>query len=200
MKKWCKQCPYCGEEIRVIAKKCRFCWEFLDKGDFKSREIKDIIVDEYTKNLMKVITIKDEVFEQSKNQIFYRDNIPTKIWYYRWRILITIILLFIWIWPWLILLWILFFEIKPRNRFLLINDDVIWWYNKWYFVMWAWSNKNLINKRNVYKIEIDKSKNAICVNRMTKRYKRKSFYFNKIHNLDTLIKVLKNQWYKLEYK
>lgn len=35
MKKWYKQCTYCGEEIRVIAKKCRFCWESLENEEEK---------------------------------------------------------------------------------------------------------------------------------------------------------------------
>ena len=31
MKKWYKACPFCWEEIREIAKKCRFCGEFLEE-------------------------------------------------------------------------------------------------------------------------------------------------------------------------
>ena len=33
MKKWYTLCPYCGEEIREIAKKCRYCHEFLEENE-----------------------------------------------------------------------------------------------------------------------------------------------------------------------
>lgn len=31
-----KQCPYCGEEILAIAKKCKFCGEFLEEAESNS--------------------------------------------------------------------------------------------------------------------------------------------------------------------
>lgn len=31
-----KRCPYCGEEILVIAKKCKHCGEWLEKGESQS--------------------------------------------------------------------------------------------------------------------------------------------------------------------
>ena len=33
-----KPCPYCGEQIAVAAKKCRFCGELLDEEERAARE------------------------------------------------------------------------------------------------------------------------------------------------------------------
>ncbi len=33
-----KPCPYCGEQIAVAAKKCRFCGELLDAKERAARE------------------------------------------------------------------------------------------------------------------------------------------------------------------
>lgn len=33
-----RSCPYCGEAIRVVAKKCRHCGEWLDKSEWAFRE------------------------------------------------------------------------------------------------------------------------------------------------------------------
>jgi len=40
MKKWYKACPYCWEEIKEIAKKCKHCGELLDKDLRIERENK----------------------------------------------------------------------------------------------------------------------------------------------------------------
>jgi len=34
-----RSCPYCGEAVRVVAKKCRHCGEWLDKGQRMLREL-----------------------------------------------------------------------------------------------------------------------------------------------------------------
>ncbi len=45
-----KKCPYCGEEILLVAIKCKHCGEFLDKSD-SSRKAADRKVGELEKTL-----------------------------------------------------------------------------------------------------------------------------------------------------
>ena len=40
-----KNCPYCGEEILAIAKKCKHCGEFLDKKLDKKKKKETIKVE-----------------------------------------------------------------------------------------------------------------------------------------------------------
>lgn len=35
MEEWFKKCPYCGEDIKAGANKCRYCWEFLNENEIK---------------------------------------------------------------------------------------------------------------------------------------------------------------------
>ncbi len=35
-----KICPFCGEEIKVIAKKCKYCGEFLDNEESQAEKVK----------------------------------------------------------------------------------------------------------------------------------------------------------------
>lgn len=41
MKKWYKLCPYCGEEIGEVAKKCHYCWTILNLTGENSNDAED---------------------------------------------------------------------------------------------------------------------------------------------------------------
>lgn len=66
-------CPYCSEEIKDGAKKCRFCWEFLEET---SQEEK--------------VAEKKEVKTESKSS-------PFVIWFRQFFIFFTWLFLFIWL-------------------------------------------------------------------------------------------------------
>lgn len=70
MEKWFIQCPFCNEEIKEGAKKCRFCWEFLDRPS----KIED--------------TVKKD--EKNKKPVY-------KKWWF-WVILFFLCLCFVWSW------------------------------------------------------------------------------------------------------
>jgi len=41
MKKWYKLCPFCANEIKEWAIKCRYCKEFLNENEINEKQTKN---------------------------------------------------------------------------------------------------------------------------------------------------------------
>lgn len=136
-----------------------------------------------------------------KWQIFYADRVQSEWswWGYYWRRwVIVIFFLLNGILPWLVLLWILFWSVKPRNRRIFVNNEYLWWkwQNRILFV--ANLEKNLTKKKNIFEIKIFKMNWRVCIYKKWRRLKK--FRFGEINNVgrvDKLIALLKKYNYPL---
>ena len=64
-----KTCPYCGEEILAIAKKCKHCGEFLDKEVITdSSKVNSLDVNDSWKRRFKVV---EQQVEKNSGNILY---------------------------------------------------------------------------------------------------------------------------------
>ncbi len=161
---------------------------------------KSINHDWYLNKLPKSANIDKINFEYEKNQIYYKNNVVMGFRYRRRRVLILLVFLCFWLIPWIIPLCILFANRKPWNKFFLLNDEWVWFLEKWSFLMYP-TKKQYIKKEDIDFINSNKNDNLICVYTKEKKwwYKR-AFVFYDIYKFDNLIEELKKQWYKLKHE
>ena len=101
-----------------------------------------------------------------KWEIFYadRDQSEWSWWGYYWRRWgIVIVLLCSGFLPWLILLYLLFWGIRPRNRRLFINADYIWWRGGWRSLFTSRVSTAIIRKDKVAEVKIYKKEGEIQI-------------------------------------
>jgi len=154
--------------------------------------------DEYIEKLPKTVKIFDRTFEYDLGQIYYKDNVVTWFKYWRWRVLILIACLCCWVLPWIVPLCVLFANRKPWNKFVLEDDEWMWFLEKWSILMYP-TKKAYFNKDEIEFINTNEKDNLIWVYKKKKRwwYKR-AFVFADIYEFDILISSLKKQWYTVK--
>ena len=154
--------------------------------------------EEYIEKLPKTVKIFDRTFEYDKNQVYYKNNVVTWFKYWRWRVLILIACLCCWVLPWIVPLCVLFANRKPWNKFVLKDDEWIWFLEKWSILMYP-TKKAYFNKDEIEFINTNEKDNLIWVYKKKKRwwYKR-AFVFADIYEFDKLVSALKKQWYTIK--
>ena len=154
--------------------------------------------EEYIEKLPKTVKIFDRTFEYDLDQVYYKNNVVTWFKYWRWRVLILLACLCCWVLPWLVPLCILFANRKPWNKFILKDDEWVWFLEKWSFLMYP-TKKSYFNKDEVEFININERDNLIWVYKKKKRwwYKR-AFVFADLYEFDKLVLALKKQGYTIK--
>ncbi len=154
--------------------------------------------EEYVEKLPKTVKMVDKTFEYNLGQIFYKNNIITWFKYWRWRVLILVACLCCWVLPWIVPLCLLFGARKPWNKFVLKDDEWIWFLEKWDALLSS-TKKSYFTKDEVEFINTYEKDNLIWVYKKKKSgwYKR-AFVFSDIYEFDKLVEALKKQWYMIK--
>lgn len=71
------ECPYCGEEIRAVAKKCKHCGEWLDKDnvDEKDTDRKNTEKEEDGSEKSQKIIVQPSIVVQNTNEVKQEQNV-----------------------------------------------------------------------------------------------------------------------------
>jgi hypothetical protein len=100
--------------------------------------------------------------------------------------------------PWIVPLCMLFANRKPWNKFVLKDNEWVWFLEKWSILMYP-TKKQYLKKDEVDFINTNEKDNLIWVYKKKKRWWfKRAFVFSDIYQFDKLIGELKKQWYMVK--